>query len=120
VTVPYGIGIGKPWQVQQSSEGPFVVSGSCFSWLHTHTEDGVIHIESPVQRTFTLGDFFAIWAQPLSDSQVGTAQGSVIAYVNGERTAGDPNAVALQAHALIQLDVGQDTPPQPFTFPAGL
>ena len=61
LTVPYGIGIGKPWQVQQSTAGPFVVAGSCFYWLHTHTEDGIIHIESPVQRTFTLGDFFAIW-----------------------------------------------------------
>ena len=120
VTVPYGIGIGKPWQVQQSTEGPFVVSGSCFYWLHTHTEDGVIHIESPVQRTFTLGDFFGIWGQPLSTSQAATAQGDVIAYVNGERTSGDPNAIALQAHALIQLDVGQDVPPQPFTFPPGL
>ena len=35
LTVPYGIGIGKPWQVQQSTEGPFVVAGSSFYWLHT-------------------------------------------------------------------------------------
>jgi hypothetical protein len=120
VTVPYGIGIGQPWQIQQSSEGPFVVGGSCFYWLHTHTQDGVIHIESPVQRAFTLGDFFAIWHQPLSASQVATAQGPVIAYVNGERTAGDPNTIALEAHGLIQLDVVLDVPPQPFTFPPGL
>jgi O-antigen ligase len=120
LTVPYGIGIGKPWQVQQSSEGPFVVSGSCFYWLHTHTQDGVIHIESPVQRAFTLGDFFAIWGQPLSTSQVATAQGSVVAYVNGERSGGDPNEIPLQAHELIQLNVGQDVPLQPFTFTPGL
>jgi hypothetical protein len=120
LTVPYGIGIGQPWQIQPSSEGPFVVSGSCFYWLHTHTQDGVIHIESPVQRTFTLGDFFAIWHQPLSTSQVATAQGAVIAYVNGARTSGDPNAIALQAHDLVQLDVGQDVTPSPFTFPPGL
>ena len=69
LTVPYGIGIGKPWQVQQSTEGPFVVEGSCFYWLHTHTDEGIMHIESPVQRTFTLGDFFAVWGQPLGSSQ---------------------------------------------------
>jgi hypothetical protein len=120
LTVPYGIGIGKPWQVQQSTEGPFVVSGSCFYWLHTHTEDGIIHIESPVQRTFTLGDFFAIWGQPLSSSQAASATGPVIAYVNGERSSGDPSQITLQAHQLIQLDVGDETPPQPFTFPPGL
>ena len=73
LTVPYGIGIGKPWQVQQSTEEPFVVAGSCFYWLHTHTGDGIIHIESPVQRTFTLGDFFVIWGQPLSSSQAASA-----------------------------------------------
>lgn len=120
LTVPYGIGIGKPWQVQQSTEGPFVVAGSCFYWLHTHTGDGIIHIESPVQRTFTLGDFFAIWGQPLSSSQAASATGPVIAYVNGERSSGDPSQIALQAHELIQLDVGDETPPLPFTFPPGL
>jgi hypothetical protein len=55
--VPYGIGIGEPWQVVPGPEGPFVIAGSCFRWLHTHTADGIIHIESPVQRTFTLGDY---------------------------------------------------------------
>ncbi len=39
------------------------MAGGCFYWLHTHTEDGIIHIESPVQRTFTLGHFFAIWGR---------------------------------------------------------
>jgi hypothetical protein len=120
LTVPYGIGIGMPWRVVQSSEGPFVASGSCFYWLHTHTQDGIIHIESPVQRDYTLGDFFAIWHQPLSASQVASGQGTVIAYVNGERTSGDPAQIILQAHELIQLDVNTDVPPQPFDFPPGL
>src|SRR5260370_2339117 len=33
----------------------------CLYWLHTHTPDGVIHIESPQERGFTLGQFFDIW-----------------------------------------------------------
>jgi hypothetical protein len=118
-TVPYGIGIGKPWQVLQSTQGPFVLAGSCFYCLHTHTADGIIHVESPVQRSFTLGDFFAIWGQPLSRNQVANAVGPMIVYVDGERWSGDPNTIPLQAHELIQLDVGDDTPPQPFTFPPG-
>lgn len=63
--VPYGIAIVPPRTVSQTANGPFVTRGSCFYWLHTHADDGIIHIESPVQRTFTLGDFFAIWGQPL-------------------------------------------------------
>ena len=56
-SVPYGIDIGKPWQIQSSPEGRLVVAGSCFYWLHTHTDDGIIHVEAPQARTFTLADF---------------------------------------------------------------
>lgn len=118
--VPYGIGIVRPWQMDQSAEGPFVAGGSCFYWLHTHTGDGIIHIESPVQRTYTLGNFFDIWGQLLGATRVGSATGTVIAYLDGHRFSGDPRSIPLAAHALIQLDVGQDVPPQPFAFPAGL
>jgi hypothetical protein len=34
-----------------------VAGGSCFMWLHTHAADGIVHIESPVTRTFTLVAF---------------------------------------------------------------
>ena len=118
--IPQGVGIAPPRQEEQTGSGPFVASGSCFYWLHTHTADGIVHIESPVQRTFTLGDVFDLWGQPLSSSQVGPAHGTVIVYVNGARFAGDPRSVPLTAHAVIQLDVGADTPPAPFDFPAGL
>jgi hypothetical protein len=117
--VPFGIGIGQPWQVSDSSEGPFVTDGSCFYWIHTHTEDGVIHIEAPVRRRFTLGDFFAIWQEPLSPTQVGPGQGPVIVYVNGKRDDSDPNDIVLLPHGRIQLNVGQDVPPEPFDFPPG-
>lgn len=100
--------------------GPFVAQGSCFYWLHTHTEDGVIHVESPDQRTFTLGALFDLWGQPLSSSQVGSETGPVIAYLNGQRYQGDPRAISFAPHAVIQLDVGVDVPPAPYTFPPGL
>lgn len=119
--VPQGIGIAPPYQEEQSSEGPFVVAGSCFYFLHTHTPDGVIHIESPTQRQYTLGNFFDEWRQPLSSTQVGPAHGPVTAYVGGVRFGGDPRTIPLGVHTLIQLDVGTPiVPPQPFSFPAGL
>lgn len=119
--LPPGVGIGPPLQFEQTSTGPFVADGSCFSWLHTHDSTGVIHIESPVQRVYTLGDFFDIWGQPLSSTQVGPAQGAVTATVNGSPFTGDPRSIPLNAHNVIQLDVGSTDPaPQPYTFPAGL
>ncbi|TMC50197.1 MAG: hypothetical protein E6J14_04920 [Chloroflexi bacterium] len=102
-TLPQGIGIA-----------------SCFYWLHTHTGDGIIHIESPVQRTYTLRNFFDIWRQPLGPAQVGPAHGAVIAYVDGKRFTGDPRDIPLGAHTLVQLDVGKDVAPTPFDFPGGL
>jgi len=111
---------GAPRQVQNTANGPFVAAGACFYWLHTHTPDGVIHIESPEPTPFTLGQFFDIWQQPLTAGQVGLAQGTITAYVNGQQYNGALREIPLAAHALIQLDTGQDVSAQPFTFPAGL
>jgi hypothetical protein len=118
--IPEGIGIGPPREEQNSAEGPFVIGGSCFYWLHTHTADGIVHIESPTTKLYTLGQFFDEWHQPLSSTQVGPALGPVTAYVNGQRYAGNPRSITLSAHKIVQLDVGTAVPPQPYTFPAGL
>jgi hypothetical protein len=118
--VPEGIGIAAPRQIQSTSEGPFVQAGGCFYWLHTHTADGVIHMEAPIAMDFRLGQFFDVWQQPLAAGQVGPAQGSVVAYLNGQRYEGDVRQIPLGAHDLIQLDVGRDVAPQPFTFAPGL
>jgi hypothetical protein len=103
--VPAAIGI--PGAVaQQTNAGPFVDSGTCFYWLHTHAADGIIHIESPVQRTYTLGEFFDEWGQPLGPDQVGPAKGAVTAIVNGKVFKGNPRDVPLGSHENLQLDVG--------------
>jgi hypothetical protein len=103
--VPAGIGI--PGAVaQQTQAGPFVDSGSCFYWLHTHAADGIIHIESPVQRTYTLGEFFDEWGQPLGPGQVGQAHGTVTVIVNGQVFKGNPRDVPLGSHENLQVEVG--------------
>jgi hypothetical protein len=119
--IPEGIGIVPPTQVVQTSAGPFVVAGKCFYWLHSHTADGIIHIESPSQRVYTLGNYFDVWNQPLSATQVGPVHGTVTAYVDGQPFTGDPRSIPLDPHTLIQLDVGSASPGlQPFAFPPGL
>ena len=104
--VPAGVGIANPQSVS-SPRGAFVVSGTCFAWLHTHAADGIIHMESPIQRTFTLGNFFDVWGQPLSATRVGPASGPVVAIVDGKRWRGNPRSIPLHAHTQVQLDVGR-------------
>jgi hypothetical protein len=118
-TVPDGIGIMPPRNEQSANQGPVVTTGSCFYWLHAHTADGLIHVESPVQRAYTLGEYFDIWGVPLDHSHVGPASGTVIAYLNGRPYSADVRTIPIDTHAMIQLDVNGDVPPVSFTFPAG-
>lgn len=114
--IPIGIGIVQP-EIQQTSDGGFAGASNCYYWLHVHAQDGVIHIESPTQRTYTLGNFFHIWQQPLSATQVASASGAVTAYVDGKQYSGDPTSVPLTPHATIQLDVGSPSvAPQPIDW----
>jgi hypothetical protein len=114
--------IGIPGaQAQNSVQGLFVSTGSCFYWLHTHAADGVLHIGSPVQRSYTLGEFFDEWGQPLGPDMAGPATGPVVAIYNGQRYEGNPRDIPLNAHAQIQLEVGTPlTAPESVSFPAGL
>ena len=110
--IPYGIGVVAPL-VSDSPQGPFAQATRCYYWLHTHAADGVIHVESPTELSYTVGNFFDIWRQPLGPTRVGPATGSVTAYVDGRAYRGDPRGIVLREHADIQLDVGSPVmPPQ--------
>jgi hypothetical protein len=116
--LPGGIGIPGS-QVVNTSEGPVAAGGQCIYWLHTHAPDGVIHVESPTERIYTLGDFFDEWHQPLSSIQVAGARGPVTALVNGKRWTRPVRAIPLDPHAVIQLAVGKPVPAfQPLSWAA--
>ena len=118
--VPAAVGIPGA-QAENTPSGPFIASGTCFYWLHTHAPDGIIHIESPVQRTYTLGNFFDIWGQPLGPDQAGPARGPVTALYNGQVYRGNPRNIPLEKHAQIQLEVGKPLiSPASISFPNGL
>lgn len=112
-SLPAGIGIVQPVP-QQTSGGVFDQASRCYYWLHVHAQDGIIHVESPTHTTYTLGQFFALWRQPLSSSAVGPAKGAVTAYVDGKSYTGDPATIPLGEHEVVQLDVGAPAvPPKP-------
>lgn len=116
--LPGAIGMVGP-VAQQTAYGPFYGAQQCIYWLHTHTSDGVIHIESPTKRVYTLGNFFDEWRQPLSRTQVASAKGKVTAFLNGKAWKQDPRAIPLSPHASIQLDVGSPTVPAKIVSFAG-
>jgi hypothetical protein len=109
-TLPAGVGIPGS-QAEPSPQGPIASGGSCIYWLHTHTTDGVIHIESPSKAIYTLGNFFDEWHQPLSETQVAGLSGKVTAFVNGKPWKKSPRDIPLLPHADIQLEIGEPSPP---------
>jgi hypothetical protein len=96
---------------EQTAAGPFYGAQQCYYWLHTHASDGVIHIESPTARIYTLGNFFNEWRQPLGPGRVAGERGRVTAFLNGRRWTKDPRRIPLRPHAVIQLDVGSPIVP---------
>ena len=82
----------------------------CIYWLHTHTPDGIIHIEAPVDRSFTLGDFFAVWGKSISRTEVAgftPKKGeSIHVWVDGKEFKGDPATIPLKPHTDVAIQVG--------------
>jgi hypothetical protein len=108
--LPAGVGIVEP-EAEATPAGAFDAASRCYYWLHVHAQDGVIHIESPTLATYTLGQFFAIWGQPLSADRVGPDRGPLAVFVDGRRVVGNPAAIPLGSHRDIQIDVGRPAPP---------
>ena len=94
--------------------------------LHTHDASGVIHVESPTVRTYTLGELFAVWGVRFTPSCLGgdCAGGDrrLRVYVDGRAYQGDPRALVLKPHQEIAFVIGTPpkTIPSKYKFPPGL
>jgi hypothetical protein len=109
---------GRPVGVPEDVGRPLI--GQCFYWLHTHTPDGIIHVESPTFRSYTLGNFFDVWGEPLTRRDVAGAKPRsgerTVVWVDGSRYNGDPRAIQLTQHLDVTIEVGPPyRKPQPFT-----
>jgi hypothetical protein len=94
--------------------------------LHTHDQSGIIHVESPTVRTFTLGEFFDVWGLRFSPRCLGgyCASGTkhVWVWVNAKRVRTDPRKVVLRSHQEIVVAYGtiasvRALGPIPATYP---
>ncbi len=110
VAIPQGIGIAS--------------DQSCLYWLHTHTNDGVIHIEFPKQGNPTLGNFLDIWGQSFHSlgfqNELASSTGWTI-YVDGKQVKENFNQLVLQPHQVITIAYNSPniTPDTSFNWPAG-
>ena len=117
---------GKPYTVP-SQIG--IIPDKCIYWLHTHDDNGIIHIESPENRNFTLGQFFNIWNKKFNNTQIfdnvvdGNKNNALSVYVNGGKVnAVDYRDIKLNSHDEIAIVYGKhpDTIPANYPFPKGL
>lgn len=125
--VPVASQIGIP----QSTAIP---NNACLYFLHTHDASGIVHIESPTPKIFSLGQFFDIWR----DTSVWDAQGGlgmsvdssfvtalqaakpsdIHVYANGKYVGSDYKSVTLTDHKLVTVELGTPlrTPESHYNF----
>jgi hypothetical protein len=99
-----------------------------FAPLHVHDTSGVIHVESASVRSYTLGQFFAVWGVRFAPTCLGgyCAAGDrrLRVYVDGAPYRGDPTAITLEPHQEIVVAFGTAAQlpspiPAAFRFPPG-
>lgn len=101
------------------------ITDKCFYWLHTHDESGIIHIESPVAKDYTIGQLFDIWNKKFSNTQIldniVNGKNTLNVYVNGNKVNAGVNYrdIKLKAHDEIAVVYGKppSTIPSKYNFP---
>ena len=112
-------------------------TATCYYWLHMHSgEAGIIHVEAPTDRQFTLGDFFKVWSawsgqkEFLDSTHVSTftltGDERLEAFVAADGAAprafsGDPTSIVLKEREVVTLEISPPTisPPPDFPWPPG-
>jgi hypothetical protein len=91
--------------------------GSCIYWMHTHKNDGIIHIEAPENHNLSLDDFLNIWYKdfpklgpPAELNQIGWK-----IYINGKLRTDLVAAplhieLPLTSHNIVTMEYGTPNP----------
>ena len=97
-----------------------IEDNTCLYWLHTHKADGIIHIESPKSRDFSLGEFLDIWKS--TNTGLPPINENPVIYVNGQVVTTSLKDTLLNAHDEIVLVYGNPPSniPRFYQFPEGL
>ena len=112
VRVPAGIGIGDGF----------------ISPLHTHDASGIVHVESPTVRRFTLGQFLGVWGVRFRGHCLGgycAGSNRVLRVYASGRAVARPSLLPLKRHEEIVVAFGRPAQlprpvPAKYAFPSGL
>jgi hypothetical protein len=112
-----------------------IIPDKCFYWLHTHDVTGIIHIESPINSDFTIGQFFDIWNKKFNNEQIkfnnnqifnyiANGNNPLSVYVNGTKVPNGANYRDIKLHAHDEIAIVYGTHPSSipssYNFPEGL
>jgi hypothetical protein len=107
--------------------GLLATTKGCTYLTHTHDSTGVVHVEADAYRLLTLGQFFQVWGQPLTDTNVAGFTGQPIrVYVNDgtslqEVASSDWSNIELIKHRSVTIVIGSvPATIQSYTWPTGL
>jgi len=99
-----------------------IYDGQFLTDLHTHDASGVMHVESPEKREFSLGEFFGVWGVRLNATCVGgycKPKTPWRMYLNGSPYPGDPSTLVLRRHQEIAIVIGKPPKKIPATYAFG-
>ena len=99
-----------------------IYDGQFLTDLHTHDTSGVMHVESPEKREFSLGEFFGVWGVRLNATCVGGYCKPMTPwrmYLNGSPYPGDPSTLVLRRHQEIAIVIGKPPKKIPATYAFG-
>jgi hypothetical protein len=97
--------------VQVPANVGWLPQAKVYSSIHTHTPDGIIHMESSKPHQFKLGDFFYIWGVAFGKETLGGLHNEgdkqLNVYVNGKHVV-DPGKYVIHEGDNIAVGYGTD------------
>lgn len=108
---------GKPYAVPELIG--IIPAEKCLYWMHTHDGTGLIHIEAPRTRAFTLGQFFDIWKATANGAPAIREAPKI--FVNGKKVNARLDQIEITARSEVAIVYGKEpvTIPSSFDFPKG-
>lgn len=104
VKVPSSIGLNG-----EEVAGGRMVSGFV-SAIHTHDDTGLVHVHSPDERSYTLGQLFDVWGVALTAERVGgycaSGEHALTVEADGDPVRGDPRELQLEDRQRISIEYG--------------
>ena len=100
-------------KTQNIPGGLGIIPNNCIFWLHTHDESGIIHIESPLKHTYTLGQFLTIWktfdnSSFINNLSAVSSNNTINIFDNGvavDPSSIDFNSIPLKDKSIITMDI---------------